>query len=80
MRVQFLGIRNQRRKRGCSSCGGKQVSTHTFQREARMVLPGGQTKTFYAGETYDVNERVGNFLLEQTYHLNGVSKAMFKEV
>ncbi|MCB5951834.1 hypothetical protein LI951_07135 [Enterococcus sp. BWT-B8] len=80
MNIQFLGIKNQIRKRCCSSCGGRQVSKHTFQRETRMVLPGGQTKTFYAGETYEVNEVIGKFLLEQTYTLNGTSVVMFKEV
>lgn len=78
MKIQFLGIKNQIKKSGCSSCGSRQVSKHMFQREARMVLPSGQTKTFYAGELYDVMEQDGNFLLEQTYSLDGQAVKMFK--
>ncbi|EOL50638.1 hypothetical protein [Enterococcus caccae] len=78
MKIQFLGIKNQVKKSGCSSCGSKQVSKHTFQREARMVLPSGQTKTFYAGEMYEVKEQDGHFLIEQTYSLNGQTVQMFK--
>ncbi|MEI5990408.1 hypothetical protein [Enterococcus crotali] len=79
MKIQFLGIKNQVKKSGCSSCGSRQRSKHTFQREARMVLPSGQTKMFYAGEMYEVMERDGDFLLEQTYSLDGQAIKMFKE-
>lgn len=79
MKIQFLGIKNQVKKSGCSSCGSRQVSRHTFQRETRMVLPSGQTKTFYAGEVYEVMEQDGHFLMEQTYSLNGQAVKLFKE-
>lgn len=79
MKIQFLGIKNQIKKSGCSSCGSRQLSKHTFQREARMVLPSGQTKTFYAGEMYEVMEQDGDFLLGQTYNLEGQAIKMFKE-
>lgn len=80
MKLQFLGIKNQSRKSGCSSCGSKRVSKYTFQREKRLVLPSGQTRTFYAGETYEVNDRDGQFLLEQSYSLDGGSVKFFKKV
>lgn len=73
MKIQFLGIKNQEKKVGCSSCGRRQVSKHTFQRSARMVLPSGQIKTFYVGEIYDVMEQDGVFLREQKYEWNGQS-------
>lgn len=79
MKVQFMGIKQQVTKSGCSSCGSRRVSNHTFQRESRMVLPSGQIKTFYAGEVYEVMENDGRFLLEQTYSLNGSPVKMFKE-
>ncbi|MBL1226520.1 hypothetical protein [Enterococcus sp. BWR-S5] len=80
MKVQFMGIKQQVMKSGCSSCGSRRVSNHTFQRESRMVLPSGQTKTFYAGEVYDVMENDGHFLVKQTYSLNGSLVEMFKEI
>lgn len=79
MEIQFLGIKQQVTKSGCSSCGSRRVSNHTFQRETRMVLPSGQIKTFYAGEMYEVTEKDGRFLLEQTYSVNGSPVRMFKE-
>ncbi|EOH96047.1 hypothetical protein UAW_01904 [Enterococcus haemoperoxidus ATCC BAA-382] len=78
MKIQFLGIKNQVKKSGCSSCGSRQVSKHTFQREARMVLPSGQVKTFYVGEVYNVMEQDGEFLLKQMYSLDGQNVKMFK--
>lgn len=78
MKIQFLGIKNQVKKSGCSSCGSRQVSKHTFQREARMVLPSGQVKTFYVGEVYNVMEQDGEFLLKQMYGLDGQNVKMFK--
>ncbi|WP_430602743.1 hypothetical protein IGJ02_000034 [Enterococcus sp. DIV0724b] len=78
MKIQFLGIKNQVEKSGCSSCGSRQVSKHTFQREARMVLPSGQVKTFYVGEVYNVMEQDGEFLLKQMYGLDGQNVKMFK--
>lgn len=80
MKIQFLGIKNQSKKSGCSSCGGKRVSKYTFQREKRMVLPSGQARTFYAGESYDVNDRDGQFLVEQSYNLNGSFVNLFKKL
>ncbi|MEI5994016.1 hypothetical protein [Candidatus Enterococcus mansonii] len=79
MKIQFLGIKNQVKKSGCSSCGSRQVSKHTFQRETRMVLPSGQTKTFYVGEVSNVMDQDGHFLLNQTYTLDGQTVKMFKE-
>lgn len=78
MKIQFLGIKNQVKKSGCSSCGSRQVSKHTFQREARMVLPSGQVKTFYVGEVYNVMEQDGEFLLKQMYSLDGQNVKIFK--
>ncbi|MBO0467858.1 hypothetical protein JZO73_09980 [Enterococcus plantarum] len=79
MKIQFLGIKNQVKKSGCSSCGSRKLSNHTFQRETRMVLPSGQTKIFYAGQVYEVMEQDGDFLLMQTYSLDGQAVKMFQE-
>lgn len=80
MKVQFLGIKNQPKRTGCSSCGSRRVSKHTFQREKRLILPSGRSATFYAGEMYEVTAHDGLFLIEQVYSLNGLPTKMFKQV
>ncbi|MHC5215198.1 hypothetical protein ACYSNR_00915 [Enterococcus sp. LJL128] len=80
MKVEFLGLKQQARKSGCSSCGKRRVSQYNFQREKRMTLPSGRIVTFRAGEKYEVIEHDGLFLIDQVYHLNGVPTRMFKKV
>lgn len=80
MKVKFLGIKNQARKSGCSSCGSRRVSNYSFQREKRMTLPSGQRKSFVAGTVYEVMEHDGLFLIGQTYNLNGTLSKMFEKV
>ncbi|MBP1045098.1 hypothetical protein I6N96_02320 [Enterococcus sp. BWM-S5] len=80
MNIQFMGIKSQEKKSGCSSCGSRRVSKYTFQREKRLVLPSGQARTFHAGEVYTMNERDGQFLLEQSYGSGKGSTMLFKEV
>lgn len=80
MKVKFLGIKNQPKRTGCSSCGSRRVSKHTFQREKRLILPNGQSATFHAGEMYEVTSHDGLFLISQVYNLNGVPTKMFKQV
>lgn len=80
MKVKFLGMKNQARRSGCSSCGSRRVSNHSFQREKIMTLPSGQRKMFVAGETYEVIEHDGLFLIGQTYNLNGSLSKLFEKV
>lgn len=79
MSIRFLGFR-QADKKGCSVCGKKRTSDWTFKREKRMVLPSGRNMTFFMGRTYEVNHLDGEFLMEQTYLMNGAAIKMFEEV
>lgn len=79
MKLEFLGFKQQGNA-GCSVCGKRKSSNYTFQREKKMVLPSGRRMTFFAGQTYEVSEVEGKFLLAQTY-LTGTEQTMiFKEV
>lgn len=80
MEVQFLGIKNSLKKTGCSSCGQRQQSKHTLQRDTRMVLPSGKTQTFYLGIVYSVMDTDGHFLINQTYLLDGQPTQLFKAI
>lgn len=80
MKVKFLGVKNQSKRTGCSSCGSRRISKQTFQREKRLTLPNGRSATFYAGEMYEVTAHEGLFLIDQVYNLNGVPTKMFKQV
>lgn len=65
MKVKFLGIKQQKKRSGCPVCGSRRVSETEFQRTKQMVLPSGRTIFFSAGETYEVSDGDGKFLLGQ---------------
>jgi len=79
MKIQFQGMK-QVKKSGCSSCGRRRKSAYTFQREKRMTLPSGKVMNFIVGQTYEVMDQDGKFLLNQTYNFNGAPTRPFIEV
>ena len=80
MRIKFNGIKKQARKSGCTSCGGRRMSTYAFEREKAIFFPTGARKLFVAGEIYEVSEADGLFLLEQSYNQKGEKTPMFEQV
>ena len=81
MRVKFNGIKKQQARRGgCTSCGGRRTSTYAFEREKVIFFPTGVRKLFVAGKTYEVTDEDGLFLLAQGYDLNGQKVYMFEQV
>ena len=79
MRIEFLGHK-ETRKTGCVPCGKRKTSNVNFKRDKKMFLPSGRSVFFIVGKVEEVNGQDGEFLLEQTYQLNGKSMYMFKEV
>ena len=77
MKIKFLGCKEQGRK-ACIPCGRKSSGGYTFKRMKKMVLPSGTAITFHVGYEYEVNQKDGEFLLEQTYLLNGQKTRMFE--
>ena len=80
MHVRFKGIKKPARRRGCTSCGGRRMSSFEFQREKTIIFPTGARKTFVAGEVYEVAETDGLFLLKQGMMLNGKKENIFELV
>ena len=80
MHIRFKGIKKQARRGGCTSCGGKRMSTFDFQREKMIIFPTGARKMFVAGEVSEVSEVDGLFLLEQGMLLNGKKENIFELV
>lgn len=73
--IRFMGLRElEQKSSGC--CGRRRVSEYVIKREKRMVLPSGRIVTFRIGETEDVSEEDGKFLLS----LNTRTMSSFLEV
>ena len=78
MRLKFNGTM-EKKASGCPVCGGRR-STFKFTSVRSFYLPSGAMKTFRAGQTYDVTERDGNFLLTYRYVMNGKEQHAFEVV
>lgn len=78
MRLKFNGSM-QKKSKGCPVCGNR-VSEYKFTAARSFYLPSGSMKTFRAGQTYDVSETDGNFLLTYRYMANGKEKHAFEVV
>lgn len=63
MKIKFKGMKNKIRS-GCPVCGRHQVSNESFVSVRTFTLPSGLTKTFRAGNVYEVNDNDGKFLLQ----------------
>ena len=78
MRLKFNGVM-EKKSDGCPVCGGRR-STYKFASVRSYYLPSGGMKTFRAGQTYEVSERDGNFLLSYRYKVNGKEQHAFEAV
>lgn len=79
MKVVFNGTVEKRSGGGCK-CKGK-TSSSTFVRVKTYILPSGASKTFVVGQTTEVSERDGQFLLSYVYKdANGDTRAVFSRV
>lgn len=78
MRLKFNGSMEKNSK-GCPVCGGRHTE-YRFTTTRSFYLPSGSMKTFRAGQTYDVTERDGEFLLTYRYMVNGKEKHAFEVV
>lgn len=80
MKVRFNG-RFKVVKKGCVPCGHRVVSGRAFLSTWTLVLPSGATRTFHVGETYEVNDVDGNFLLSYSQtDKDGVRQDSFTKV
>lgn len=78
MTLKFNGSM-EKKTRGCPVCGGRR-SEYRFTAVRSFYLPSGGMKTFRAGQTYEVSDRDGEFLLTYRYKVNGTEKHAFEVV
>lgn len=73
MKIRFNGVIEKKTK-GCPVCGSSR-SVLKFSETKSYYLPSGAYKSFRMGQTYEVSERDGEFLLSYRYMKDG--KEMF---
>lgn len=79
MKVMFHGTVEKHTDGGCN-CKGK-VTSASFVRSKMYILPSGQTKHFTLGQTAEVNDEDGKFLLSYAYKdATGESHRVFTKV
>lgn len=61
MKVKFNGIVEKKTSGGCNC--KRQSTGYSFSNVRMFILPSGTKKTFYAGDTAEVSETDGKFLL-----------------
>lgn len=66
MKLKFLGIRTANEYSGCSSCGSRRKVSGGLELKKTFHLPDGSSKTFVAGNIYQVTERQAEFLLNES--------------
>lgn len=66
MKIKFNGMKvsASNHSGGCPVCGRNRVTKESFISVKTFILPSGITKTFRAGNKYDVSEQDGKFLLQ----------------
>lgn len=67
MILRFNGMYSKVKSGGCPCHGGGGNSKTTFMLRRSLQLPSGKYITFHYGETYNVTEEDGHFLLSYTY-------------
>lgn len=71
----------ERESHGCVPCGTRSVSESVFRRSKTYYLPSGRSLTFRVGQTYDVSEEDGEFLLLYNWDdEHGVNHRQFEVV
>lgn len=79
MIVRYLGARIIK-STGCSSCGSRRVVDYGLQPILHEILPSGCRITFRLGETQEVSQSDGEYLLRRTYSNKGSEFPIFEEV
>ena len=79
MIVRYLGARIIKAT-GCSSCGSRRVVDYGLQPILHEILPSGVRCTFRIGETQDVSQSDGEYLLRRIYSNKGIEFPIFEEV
>ena len=79
MKVVFNGTIEKKANGGCN-CRGK-VTSSSFVRSKTYIMPSGKMHRFTVGQSVEVSERDGNFLLSYVYKdANGDQRAIFSKV
>lgn len=80
MKVKFNGLMEDVKRGGCTSCGKAGISEKRFISTKSYFMPSGLQKTFIVGETYEVSERDGSFLLSYMETSKDGQRRIFEEV
>lgn len=64
IRLKFNGMKVKGGNSGCPVCGRKKVSKDSFLITKTFVLPSGQSRTFRAGNVYDIPDNDAYFLMQ----------------